>query len=307
MDSTTNTTFHRVETESVETHDGLKLAAWRYPANRPTPRARVVLVHGYAEHSGRYAWMTAALGAAGYECHLFDLRGHGRSEGPRGHVARFADYLDDLDRVIQQGVAVGRDGIGSPRAVGPVDASRLPLFAVAHSLGGLIALEYVRLRRDVFDVLATSSPFLAPAFKLPPMVAELGSLASLVLPSQTVKSTLNAEWLSHDTAVVEAYSRDPLVFGTVTLGWFREVRRAQEETFERANEVRLPVLFLLGDADRVADWQRSKAVFEQLGSAEKSLKVYPGFFHEVLNEIGREQVLHDLLAWLDAHSAEPGG
>ena len=306
MDFAAGEALGDVEATGVATHDGLRLAAWRHPAKRPAPRARVVLVHGYAEHAARYAWVAASLGAAGYECHLFDLRGHGRSEGPRGHVARFADYVDDLDRVVHQ-ASGGGDAAGSPRGDGPGATPRIPLFAVGHSLGGLIALEYVRLRRGVFDVLAASSPFLAPAFRLPPLVEALGSLASHVLPSRTVKSTLSAEWLSHDAAVVKAYARDPLIFDTVTLGWFREVRSAQEEMLRRAGEIRLPVLFLLGDADRVADWRRSTAVFERLGSADKCLKVYPRFFHEVLNEIGREEVLGDLLVWLDGHSAAPPG
>ncbi len=76
----------------IQTHDGLALAAWRYPAEGRRARARVVLVHGYAEHMGRYTWLTESLVAAGYDCDLFDLRGHGRSGGSRGHVARFADY-----------------------------------------------------------------------------------------------------------------------------------------------------------------------------------------------------------------------
>ena len=302
-----NETFRDLETASVEARDGLRLATWRYPA-RPVPRARVVLVHGYAEHAGRYTWVAATLGAAGYECHLFDLRGHGCSEGPRGHVARFADYVDDLGRIVEQAVrGAGRDAIESPRAGEPADPSRLPLFAVAHSLGGLIALECVRRRHGVFDALVAGSPFLAPALRLPRLVDKLASLVSRVLPSLTVTIPIRDSWLSHDAAVVNAYSHDPLVFDTLTLGWYREVRRVQEELFLRAGEVGLPVLLLLGDADRLADWRRSTAVFERLGSADKSLKVYPGFFHEVLNEVGRERVLCDLLAWLDGHAAGPIG
>jgi len=141
----------------VQTHDGLRLAAWHHSAQGPTLRARLVLVHGYAEHGGRYAWLVASLGAAGYECAVFDLRGHGRSGGPRGHVGRFAEYLDDLDRVVQWAAAQARAG-------GPRPVRR---FVVGHSLGGLIALEHVRLRPGAFDGLAASSPFLAPTFTTP--------------------------------------------------------------------------------------------------------------------------------------------
>lgn len=274
---------------TVETHDGLTLAAWRYPAPGPKPRARVVLVHGYAEHTGRYAWLVGSLVAAGYECDVFDLRGHGRSTGARGHVARFADYLDDLERIIAR-----------------PDAAQ-PLFGVGHSLGGLIALEYARVRPGTLAGLAVSSPFLAPAFEVTPLLEKLAAVVSRVAPRQAVKSNIDPGSLTHDVSVAEAYSNDPLVFDTATLGWWREVRRVQEDLLASAPDIRLPVLFLLGDADRVANWRRAADVFERLGSADKSLKVYAGFFHEVLNEVGRARVLQDLVEWLEGHSIRPSG
>jgi lysophospholipase len=276
---------------SVETHDGLRLAVWRSPARSPTPRGRVILIHGYAEHAGRYREVVTALTGAGHECHAFDLWGHGRSGGPRGHVLRFADYLDDLDRVI--------------RLV--VDPPALPLAVVGHSLGGLIALEHVRRRPGPFDLLVASSPFLAPAFRRPLLVEALGRLGARLRPSATVESRLDAGWLSHDAAVTRAYAADPLVFRTVTLGWWREVRHAQEALRRGAALIRLPALFLIGDGDPVADPHRSVAIFERMGSADKRLERYPGFLHEVFNEIGRERVLQDLLAWLDGRLPQPRG
>lgn len=278
----------------VETTAGLRLAAWRHPSRSPRLRARVVLVHGYAEHSGRYAWLVQALCGAGYECVTFDLRGHGRSDGPRGHVGRFADYLDDLDRIARWAAPGAHDGGRGSHAV--------PLLAVAHSLGGLIALEHVRRRPGALGAVVASSPFLAPKLGLPPLVERLAALVSRLLPEYRIKSTLGADSLSHDVVVKEAYARDPMVFDTVTLGWWREVRAAQQELFAGANEIRPPVLFLLGDADPVADWRRSAAVFERLGSADKRVEVYAGFLHEVLNEVGRERVVADLLGWLNARA-----
>jgi alpha-beta hydrolase superfamily lysophospholipase len=287
---------HRVPDEPafVATTDGLRLAVWRRPPAGVPRRARLVLVHGYAEHAGRYGMLVDALCAAGHECVAFDLRGHGRSEGPRGHVVRFTDYLDDLDRVVHWAVTGARDG--------GRDAPGAPLIAVAHSLGGLIILEHARGRPGAFDAVAASSPFLAPAFPLPPLVEGLGALAARLVPGRAIRSALGPEALSHDAAVRQAYADDPMVFGTVTLGWWREVRAAQQALYERAGEVRLPALFLLGDADPVADCRRSLQVFERLGSADKRVEVYRGFLHEVLNEIGRERVLADLLGWLDARA-----
>jgi alpha-beta hydrolase superfamily lysophospholipase len=265
------------------TVDGLKLAVEHHPAAADC-RGRLVIVHGYAEHKGRYRALVAELTAAGYDCHLLDLRGHGGSEGRRGHVSRFAEYRDDLHRLAE------RVRGGAPS--GP------PPLLVGHSLGGLICLEYVLHHPESFAALAVSSPYLAPAFEIPALKRMLGNLVTPLAPTLAVESGLSAEWLSHDPAVVEGYATDPAVFSTVTLGWFREVESAQEEVFARAGEIRLPLLLLVGGSDRVAAPARMLALFERLGSPDKTLQVYEGFFHEVFNEVERERPVRDLLAWL---------
>jgi alpha-beta hydrolase superfamily lysophospholipase len=109
--------------------------------------------------------------------------------------------------------------------------------------------------------------------------------------------------LSHDAAVVGAYEADPKVFPTVTLGWISAVQEAQEEVFAQASAIAAPILVLLGGADPIADPDRGRAFFDRLGSASKRLVVYPGLFHEVLNEVERAQVTSDLLAWLGERTA----
>jgi alpha-beta hydrolase superfamily lysophospholipase len=264
--------------------DGLKLAVEHHPAAGDC-RGRLVIVHGYAEHMGRYGPLAAELTAAGYDCHLLDLRGHGGSEGRRGHISRFAEYRDDLHRLAE------RVRGGAPS--GP------PPLLIGHSLGGLICLDYVLHHPESFAALAVSSPYLAPAFEIPALKRMLGNLVTPVAPTLAVESGLSAGWLSHDPEVVKGYATDPAVFSTVTLGWFREVESAQAEVFERASEIRLPVLLLVGSSDRVAAPARMLALFERLGSPEKRLQVYEGFFHEVFNEVERERPVRDLLAWLD--------
>lgn len=284
--------------------DGLQLVAEHHPL--PNPRGRVFILHGLAEHLRRYNNVVDELTGAGYACHLFDLRGHGRSEGTRGHVSRFSDYQNDLDVFVKE--TTGQ----SSRATEESDQQgtrverghKVPLFIFGHSLGGLIALNYVLHRPQVFDALAVGSPFLAPAFKLPPFANELSALAAYVIPTLSLKSALQPDWLSHDSLAVEAYRQDPLVFSTVTSSWWYAVRRAQEEIFERAYEIRTPVLFLLGDADRLADSHHSQAVFDRLGSVDKRLRIYPGFFHELLNELGRERVIKDLISWFDTQAKQ---
>lgn len=269
------------ETSStVRTHDGLVLSARHHLP--PSPRARVVLLHGYAEHVGRYAEVIAGLTGAGFECHTLDLRGHGQSEGVRGHVLRFEEYLEDVDRLLES-----------------LPGTTLPRFLVGHSLGGLISLGYVLRRPAAFGGLAVSSPFLLPAMPIPWLKETLATAVSRFAPTFLMDSEIDARGLSHDPAIVEAYIADPAVFKTVNPRWFFEIRKAQDEILERAGEIRLPTLFLLGGADPIAQPERGRQVFERLGSADKRLQVYDGLFHEVLNEVERERVLRDLIGWLE--------
>lgn len=265
---------------TYRTRDGLALSTW-HSSSSPSARARVVLVHGYADHVGRYPHVIEALTGAGYEVHALDLRGHGRSEGVRGHVLRFRDYLDDLDLFLEE---LPRDP--------------LPRFLIGHSLGGLLSLRYVLDRPDAFAGLAASSPYLHLATDVHFLKEAVATAASHLAPTLLTKSPIEAKALSHDPAMVQAYIDDPLVFKTFNARWFFQTRQAQEEVLERAAEIRLPVLMLLGSADPIADPERGRQVFERLGSADKTLKVYDGFLHEVFNETGRERVIRDLVEWL---------
>lgn len=277
----------------LRTHDGLSLVAAHHL--RPACRARIAILHGYAEHMGRYSGLVAALGEAGFECHLLDLRGHGRSEGVRGYVPQFADYLDDLDLFLDrvEEVSAGNGARGTPR------------FLFGHSLGGLIALAFVLRRPETFGALAAASPFLHPAVEVSWLRVAAAAVASRLAPTHLAPSDLDSRGLSHDPAVVAGYDADPLVFKTLNAHWFFEVRREQREVFEQAGAVRLPVLFLLGGADPIADPGRSEACFARLGSADKRLRVYPGLLHEVLNEPQRDRVVADLLTWLGERAPLP--
>jgi lysophospholipase len=142
-----------------------------------------------------------------------------------------------------------------------------------------------------------------PAFAIPFFKRTLLPLVASLLPTLSVKSGLDPRGLSHDAQVVSAYKSDPKVFPTVTLGWFSAVQKAQAEVFEKAPAIVAPILVLLGGADPIAAPSRSRAFFERLGSANKRLMIYPGFLHEVLNELERAQVVSDLLAWLGERTA----
>jgi len=278
--------------ERISTHDGLSLIVEHHPT--PNPRARLVLVHGYAEHRGRYRALVEQLTSSGIECHLFDLRGHGESGGTRGHVDQFSDYLDDLQRVIAT-----------------VQKKNTPLFLLAHSLGSLIALCYVREHPAAFDAIAVSSPYLGPAFEVPAAKVMLARGASAVAPKLPFKSGLDPAWVSRDPVMVAAYAADPHVFDTTTPRWFIEVSAAQRDLLAHADEITTPALFLVAGSDRIADHRIALDLFSRLGTPEprKRLRTYPDLYHEIFNELpaARAEVTKDLLSWLEERlSAEPG-
>ncbi len=271
------------EQSRTPTRDGLELAGEHH--RLATPRARLVIVHGFGEHRGRYRRLVGELLAARFECHLFDLRGHGDSGGRRGHVERFADYRDDLARFTAR---AARETEAEPTA---------PWLLLGHSLGGLIAADFVRQPGRPFAALALSSPFLRSPDT--PLLARLiAAVARRLLPRLRFRVPFPPTALSHDPRVVEAYARDPRVLASFSPAWLGEVTAAQRRVFALAGEIRLPVLMLLGSADVVADPARSRAFFRRLGSPDKTLRVYDGLFHEVLNELDRAPVVADLLAWL---------
>ena len=273
--------------EHFETFDGLRLfARRREPEGRP-PRARVLIVHGYAEHSGRYEELVERLLAAGYGVGQFDLRGHGRSEGPRGYVRSFDDYLRDLERFL----ARERE----------YDSER-PIFVLGHSLGGLIVAHWaVDCAAPVSGVMLSGAA-LKINEEIHPWLQRLSGLIGAIAPRlPTIRVDERA--LSHDPEVLRRFREDPLVFhGRMPARTGAEMVRASRQIGDRLPGLTLPVLFMHGTADRLADPQGSRLGYERAASADKSLKLYPGLYHEIFNEPERLQVFDDLIGWLDARA-----
>jgi len=267
--------------------DGLLLTrqAWRPEG---ASAAVLAVIHGYGEHGGRYRGLAEHMAAGGYALHVYDLRGHGRSAGRRGHLGRFTDYLDDT--------AVFLDAVRE-------EQPGRPLYLLGHSLGGLIAAAYVEDRpADALAGLILSSPFLRLGMPVPPLKLGAARLLSLVAPAVNVGNTLDPAGLSHDQEVVRAYGTDPLNHHVATARWAAEVVAAQSAALSAAGSIRLPFLLLYGDADAVADPDASRELFAGAGSVDKTVHCYGGFYHEIFNETGRDAVFADLAAWLSARA-----
>lgn len=264
--------------------DGLRL---HYHWYRPTasPRAGALLVHGYADHAGRYAEVGRALAATGIAALAFDYRGHGLADGQRGHCDRFTEYLGDLESAW----ALMRTQLGD-----------LPLGLVAHSHGALIALRLLCDPQRSLDDLqgaVLSAPFLRLRMPVSQIKATLASLASRVAPRLTLPAGIKSTDVSRDPEIVAAREGDPLVHDLATARWFTESSAAQEYVVAHCDRLSLPCLWLVGTADPIADPAATLDAFERAGG-EKEWQVYQGFLHEPLHELGRAQVLHDVVGWL---------
>ncbi|MFT3715829.1 MAG: alpha/beta hydrolase [Gordonia sp. (in: high G+C Gram-positive bacteria)] len=253
----------------------------------------VALVHGLGEHAGRYEYVARRLTDAGYIVIAPDHAGHGRSDGAPRNVTDFSDFTADLDRVIKS-VELADTGSGST-------LETLPLFVLGHSMGGAIALSYALDHQDDLRGLVLSGPAVVPGDDLPPIMVKaapvLGKLAPW-LPS----TALSASAVSRDPAVVKAYEDDPLVFhGKIPAGLGGALIGQMQSLPERLPSLTLPTLALHGGKDVLANPDGSRMVGEKAGGDDVTVKIYPELYHEIMNEPERDEVLDDIVAWLDAH------
>ena len=253
------------------------------------PRADVAIVHGYAEHSGRYAHVAAYLVDRGYAVSAFDLRGHGKSEGPRVLVRSFNEYLDDLDAFLARVRA---------------RAGSRPLFLLGHSMGGGVAALAEVTRRPPIDglLLSGASTDTAPA---PRIVVGLTRLLGRFLPRLKL-TKIASSTVSRDPAVVAGYDTDPLNYrGRVTAGLAAAMIRATKTIRENAEKLDMPLLIMHGSEDALVPVEVSRTLYDRASSRDKTLKIYDGLYHEILNEPEQLTVLADIADWIDARIATP--
>jgi acylglycerol lipase len=255
------------------------------PAGPPT--GVVVIAHGFAEHGGRYALIADRLVADGLAVRAPDHRGHGLSEGKRTSVVRFDDYVDDLTTVVER----AREEWASRRII-----------LLGHSMGGLIALRLAVRASVPIDGLVVSAPAACPR-DVSRLTLTVGRALSRLAPNTGVlRLPLNR--ISRDPAVVDAYNHDPLVFRTpirARLG--AEMLTAMDRVEAGLPGLRIPLLVMQGTADGLVDPGCGPHVYERAGSADKTLKMYDGLWHEIFNEPERDHVLDDLASWVRVHLA----
>ena len=252
------------------------------------PRATLLIVHGWAEHSGRYMNPVNYFVSKGYAIYCHDLRGHGKSEGKRGYIERFSYYLEDLKTF--DGTVRSRSG-------------DTRIFLVGHSMGGTIATAYSISQQHELAGLVLSGAALELGSSLPTVLAAVltpfARILSLLVPRLGI-TALDAAAISQDQAVVDAYVNDPLVYrGKITCRMGAELIQTLQSLPSRMPEITLPVLIMHGTADRLSSTEGSRMLYDRVTSEDKTLKLYDGFHHEIFNEPEHKQVLADVESWLN--------
>lgn len=261
----------------------LHITHW-LPAGRP--KAVVLLAHGYAEHAGRYQHVAKRLTDAGYAVYAIDHWGHGKSDGTPGFVPRFPAFTDGLAELL---------------TLVEVNHGDTPRLLLGHSMGGLISTLFLIERQSAFVAAALSGPAIVPGAPPSRFTIWISRFLSRFFPRLGVLA-LDANGVSRDPAVVAAYLADPLVYtGKIGARLGKEFMDAMAAAQAGAPKITLPILLQHGEKDSLAAVAGSQYLFDHVGSADKTLKIYPGLFHEIYNEPERDAVLDDLVGWFDAH------
>lgn len=266
------------------TTDGTKLyyQVWKPDTE---PKAIVQIVHGLAEYGSRYMNVVNALIPEGFGVYANDHRGHGKSEGVRGYINNFGEYLDDenaFTKLIQQ------------------EEKSIPIFLLGHSLGSIISIFHTSKHSENFKGLILSGTGFPATSKVNPILLLLARFLSKIWPKGTIGLAL-ADDISRDPEVVEAYKTDPLVFQRITYRFGAEMLKAGNNLAEPFSSIKIPILGQVGGSDQLM--LNPSDLFTSNTSSDKELKIYEGLFHEVYNELesDRKTVLDDLISWLNTH------
>jgi acylglycerol lipase len=247
-----------------------------------TPRAVVVLAHGAGEHSARYAHVGERFMREGFALHALDHRGHGRSEGHRALIDRIANAVADLDQLVAQ-AAERHPGV--------------PLYLLGHSMGGCVGISYTLSHQERLDGLVLSAP-LAALEAASPVTRVAGKLLSRIAPRLGL-FCVDPERVSRDPEVVRAYAEDPLVHhGKLPARTIGELASAVASFPARVPAIELPLLVMHGSADRIVPVAASLMVHDGALSKDKRLELYDGLYHEILNEPEQDQVMDDVVGWV---------
>ena len=266
---------------SFESVGGLKIAT-RSWSPEGKPRAIMILVHGFNAHSGYMVWPGEQFTANGFATYALDLRGRGKSEGERFYIENFSEYLADVDGLVK----IARE-----------ENPGLPVYMLGHSAGGVIATSYV------FDHQPEIAGLICESFAFDVGIPDVASLILKGLSHLTPHLhvfTLKNEIFSRDPDAVARMNNDPLIANeSQPATTSAELLKAADRLLKNMPNFTTPVFIIHGTEDKATRYQGSQYFYDHAGSTDKTLKLYEGFYHDLLNDVDKEIVMKDILEWLN--------
>jgi alpha-beta hydrolase superfamily lysophospholipase len=265
----------------LRTADGLSLSGNRWLPDHD-PSTVLCIIHGLGEHIGRYEHIARYVTDRGYAVLAADMRGHGGSEGRRGHISSYEALMNDISLLVDEAASRYPD---------------MPTFLYGQSMGGNLVINYALRRASPISGFIASSPLLRTATPPPRWKHLLGKHLRSLLPFLPLNNEVRAEDLSRDPEIVKAYKDDPLVHDRLTLRFY-DVLLAGEWAMRNAHELRVPALIMHGDSDRVTSYEASRE-FSELAGDICTFKSWEGFYHEIHNEPDGKLAMNYMLEWLE--------
>lgn len=274
--------MERVDWQTLGT-EAKKLYVREWHPTGKQSKGLIVIIHGQGEHGDRYQFVAEQMTAAGLTVVSYDLQGHGRSEGKRGHMTAMSAAAQDTLRVIEE----ARDRHPD-----------IPVFLYGHSMGGNIALNTALSKKPDIQALILTSPWLKLAFEPPKIKKWLGIGLSIFLPALPISSGLKPEDLYRPSELnIPLIQNDPLCHTTITPRMFQEVEKSGEWALRSAGELHVPLLLLHGDADRITSYETSKQLAEKLGS-RCDWFAKEGGLHELHNDKDGKETIGYIVDWI---------
>ena len=252
-------------------------------------KAMIVINHGFAEYVGRYDWVARELNKAGYSCVRYDLRGHGSTKGPSGHIDSYKEFISDCEAVVDyaQGLEPDKD-----------------LYMLGHSMGGLVSVMSALSFPQKIKGQVLSGPALRDLPAVKGIKGPFLSVVSTLFPKMMINNPVENDICSVPE-VVEAYKKDPLVIKKASAQFLRQFTlESPKFVEEHIHEYNLPVILLHGEKDIIVPPSVGDYFLGNIKSTDKTHIIYEGLYHEILNARERDQVMADIVKWLDEHTSQ---